>query len=140
MKFDFNLSHAGDLAIVGSGRVGIDAETVQSEIEVEDLRSVSCTWRDRRDSGLKRFHAMRFQPVGAPDAALRRVALLGCWCVVMVTTHCLRLALIVGSRHKTSFAKSANRFRSFTPVRVVLHGLRRIRFVHRRLAGQTTCS
>ncbi len=36
----FNLSHTGGLALVaiaGSGRVGIDAETVRSEIEVEDL-------------------------------------------------------------------------------------------------------
>jgi 4'-phosphopantetheinyl transferase len=36
----FNLSHTGGLALVaiaGSGRVGIDAETVRSEIEVEEL-------------------------------------------------------------------------------------------------------
>ena len=36
----FNLSHTGGLALVaiaGSGRVGIDAESVRSEIEVEDL-------------------------------------------------------------------------------------------------------
>jgi 4'-phosphopantetheinyl transferase len=36
----FNLTHTGGLALVaiaGSGRVGIDAETVRSEIEVEDL-------------------------------------------------------------------------------------------------------
>jgi 4'-phosphopantetheinyl transferase len=36
----FNLSHTGGLtlvAVAGSGRVGIDAETVRSEIEVEDL-------------------------------------------------------------------------------------------------------
>jgi 4'-phosphopantetheinyl transferase len=36
----FNLSHTGGLALVaiaGRGRVGIDAETVQSKIEVEDL-------------------------------------------------------------------------------------------------------
>lgn len=36
----FNLSHTGGLALVaidGSGRVGIDAEIVRSEIEVEDL-------------------------------------------------------------------------------------------------------
>jgi 4'-phosphopantetheinyl transferase len=36
----FNLSHTGGLALVaiaGSGRVGIDAETVRSTIEVEDL-------------------------------------------------------------------------------------------------------
>lgn len=36
----FNLSHTGGLAllaIAGSGRVGIDAETVRSKIEVEDL-------------------------------------------------------------------------------------------------------
>lgn len=36
----FNLSHTGGLtlvAVAGSGRVGIDAESVRSEIEVEDL-------------------------------------------------------------------------------------------------------
>jgi len=36
----FNLSHTGDLALVaiaGSGRVGVGAETVQPEIEIEDL-------------------------------------------------------------------------------------------------------
>jgi 4'-phosphopantetheinyl transferase len=36
----FNLSHTGGLALVaiaGRGRVGIDAETVQSKIEVEDF-------------------------------------------------------------------------------------------------------
>ncbi len=36
----FNLSHSGGLALVAiaeAGRVGIDAETVRSEIEVEDL-------------------------------------------------------------------------------------------------------
>jgi 4'-phosphopantetheinyl transferase len=36
----FNLSHAGGLAllaIAGSGRVGIDAEAVRSDIEVEDM-------------------------------------------------------------------------------------------------------
>jgi 4'-phosphopantetheinyl transferase len=36
----FNLSHTGGLALVaiaGSGRVGVDAETVQPEIEVEEL-------------------------------------------------------------------------------------------------------
>jgi 4'-phosphopantetheinyl transferase len=36
----FNLSHTGGLALVavaGNGRVGVDAETVRSEIEVADL-------------------------------------------------------------------------------------------------------
>jgi hypothetical protein len=39
--------------------------------------------------------------------------------------------------HRTVGAKL---FGSFTPVRVVLHGLRRSRLVDRRLGGQTTCS
>src|SRR3984893_6594854 len=39
--------------------------------------------------------------------------------------------------HRTLGAKL---FGSFTPVRVVLHGLRRSRLVDRRLGGQTTCS
>ena len=40
LDIPFNVSHTGGLALVaiaGRGRVGIDAETVRSEIEVEDL-------------------------------------------------------------------------------------------------------
>jgi len=65
----FNLSHTGGLALVaiaGSGRVGIDAETVRSEIEVEDLS--------------RRFFApAEADEILALSGDARLTAFLNCW-------------------------------------------------------------
>ena len=65
----FNLSHTGGLALVaiaGNGLVGIDAETVRSEIEVEDLSH-------------RFFAPAEATEILALSSDARRAAFFACW-------------------------------------------------------------